>query len=392
MSLTRLTKSRPLNPYVLLNGGDLENKGDHLMLRAVLSRVHQWDACAVWDTLRREYSERAILGLYQRLVPRGRGKLAGTAGRWFLSRYGKSYGIVADEACATVLDLRGYAFGDSWPLQDARAALRELSGWTSHARVVLLPQAFGPFGSQEWREVGRSVATTADLCFARDRLSLEFLRECGVKDDKLRIAPDITFGFGQIKSALDGLERDPYIAFIPNKWMLERVPADVAARYIEWMRSMAKAARSRGLLPVLLPMSRTLDRELLASLNAGKDSPFRLFAVDDPLLIKSAIGGACAVVTSRYHGLVSSLSFGVPALVTSWSHKYRVLMEEFGIPDGTVQEDQIRGRSVAGLAALFEWIEDRDVINRLHSTASLKAAAVAAMWTEVEQLVWSDTA
>jgi colanic acid/amylovoran biosynthesis protein len=97
---------------------------------------------------------------------------------------------------------------------------------------------------------------------------------------------------------------------------------------------------------------------------------------------KAFIGGASLVISSRYHGLVNALSQCVPAIGTSWSHKYPQLFAEYGCDDALWAVDDPESAA----ARLATWLDGPSIDRRRDAlrapAASLKDAA-RQMWSAV---------
>ena len=103
------------------------------------------------------------------------------------------------------------------------------------------------------------------------------------------------------------------------------------------------------------------------------------------LEVKGLIASAYLVVTSRFHGLASALNSCVPALATSWSHKYEELFKDYGLSDCVLPLDNllsVKQRLVPFLS------ENKNQEMRLHLREQLPKiqAQSRAMWDEIWNL------
>ncbi|WP_372595421.1 polysaccharide pyruvyl transferase family protein [Actinotalea sp.] len=84
------------------------------------------------------------------------------------------------------------------------------------------------------------------------------------------------------------------------------------------------------------------DLPLCREIYAGVASPERVLFPDDELSsqgLRYLIGRCDVFVASRFHAMVSSLAMGVPTLVIGWSHKYREVLDMFGLAEWAVGHD-----------------------------------------------------
>ncbi|WP_062077289.1 polysaccharide pyruvyl transferase family protein [Demequina globuliformis] len=78
------------------------------------------------------------------------------------------------------------------------------------------------------------------------------------------------------------------------------------------------------------------DLPVCRAILARVKSPEKVFFPDGELssqVLRSLIGRCDLFVASRFHAMVSSLAMGVPTLVLGWSHKYREVLDMFGLAE-----------------------------------------------------------
>ena len=167
------------------------NKGAELMLLSVLDRVGRElpDADLVMAPNLRmaPYRKRAVLGLYQKVWFQRYRVRWGYLGRLVPRGMREFFGLVLDSEVDAVLDTSGFSYSDQVGLSSTLATAKDLRRWKKQrTKVILLPQAFGPFENKRIRSSMRYIADNTDLIFARDEISYNYLADIvGEKDFSL---------------------------------------------------------------------------------------------------------------------------------------------------------------------------------------------------------------
>jgi colanic acid/amylovoran biosynthesis protein len=302
------------------------------MLRAIIEQVRAADqeAVLVVDPAVSPYDWRATHGFRQLFDSRQMGVLGPLRQMSLHAGYRKRFGLMRPEEIDVVLDASGFAFGDEWKPECVEGSASCFERYRRlGATIVLLPQAFGPFTSARIREATRRILAAAHLVFARDQESLQHCRDIVGKNAPLRRAPDFT---NVLKGRVPAdWARDPaHVAVVPNRQMLAHGKEASRRGYLRLLTEAIRRVASAGYRPFVL-VHEERDREIADQLarEARVTEPVAQSA--DPLELKGILGACAFSIGSRFHGLVSALSQGVPCLGTSWSHKYRELFDDYGI-------------------------------------------------------------
>jgi len=382
---------------LLITGAAFENKGAEAMIRCVQHGIVD----AVPDTVgllavrpdtKWSSEELRSLGIRVGVEYHSRGRRVwatlmeklGTVLPTRLTRLGIELATGDDFDITAVVDISGYAFGDPW-VGDlpaswvARSRKRLASALTRDAALLdalqvpflYLPQCWGPFEKPASRVIADRVLKNASLLYARDRVSLEWLRTLpSFQPDKISLASDIAFAFGgaprEIGTALlndIGIKcgEAPLIGIVPNMRVYERVQGEGPGNlYVRQLIDVARHFTKRlgcavAVMPHEIKRSPSLvpdDRYLCEIIaNAASDSGVVRAALGEYYAeeLKAMIGQTSLLISSRFHSIVAAMSLRVPVVSIAWSHKYRELMDSVGLGEYVVDHDESGDASIVDL-------------------------------------------
>lgn len=247
----------------------------------------------------------------------------------------RTYGIILNRDVDVVLDAAGFSYSDQLGLRNSHELARSSAKWHANdTKLVLLPQAMGPFKNRNIERWARKWAANADLIFPREADSYRYLTELVGEQEKIKMYPDFT-------NLLSGTLPDSYepsnkkVAIVPNYRMVDKTSKAESDAYLPFLIRTAKYLLAKETQPFLL-VHEGADDQLLAEKVSEAVGPIPIVQETNPLHIKGILGSCDATIGSRFHGLVSALSQGVPSLGTAWSHKYQRLFEDYHFPEGLV--------------------------------------------------------
>lgn len=363
------------------------NKGAQLMLCAVLSQMkHKFPEArfVVAPNVRNApYCKRAELGLYQKAWYTKFKHQWGYQGSVIPKKLREMYGIVLDKEIDIVLDAAGFAYSDQWGEHSVHELAQATAHWKKQGtKVILLPQAFGPFQVKDNRIDMKKVLGNVDLVFAREKTSYDSLLELADNTDNIRMAPDFTnLVEGVVPPYFDPTVHQ--ICLIPNFRMIDKTEKKQSEAYLPFFGVCLTYLLEKNQKPYILIHEGEKDYSLAKSIceKAGIEIP--VIIETDPLYVKGLIGKSQGTIGSRFHGLVSALSQGVPSLATGWSHKYRMLFKDYdfeeGLVDMTMSEEEIKRK----IDMLVDPQSIEAIQTRLYANASRLKKETEKMWEEV---------
>jgi len=280
-----------------------------------------------------------------------------------------------------LLDASGFRHSDHWMHSDAY--LNSLESYYSllkkrGAKIILLPQAFGPFNTTNGKRSVDILNKYCDYIFAREDMSYQYLVDSGFDVDKVSVYSDFSITVkGVIPSKFINLKG--YICVIPNERMVSHTSM-TRDQYIEKTCSLINGLREINSKVFLLNHEGEQDLKLCNDINSYLEDKVSVVSGLNAKEIKGVIGNSSLVVSSRFHGVASALNQGVPCFATSWSHKYELLFKDFGLEDHLID---LNDSPKVYISKIKNYIDDKDSILLQVEKKGVIQAEIDNLWAKV---------
>ncbi len=379
---------------IQIDGTNIKNKGAELMLYCVLEQIERLhpEALVYWN-------DDSMMGNASSIATSLKFKKSGWQRIAQIVRPFKAQGILRrlnlpHEALTNlhaisdvdlVLDASGFHYSDQFKIQPKyvtakRKYYRDLKN--NKTKLIFLPQAFGPFETNEGKELAKLVVENGKLVFARDHVSFGYLVSASENSvNHVLEYPDIT-----IMSSYEIPDKYKYlkgkVCIIPNKRMVDKGGLTFDA-YLQFLIGILAVLEDRGEEVFLLNHEGAEDLQLCKDIQRASSSGVDVVSGLGARQIKGLISISRFVISSRFHGVASALSTSVPCLATSWSHKYEELFKTFNLSNRLLDVADIQ----ASIKIINRSLEEEN-LRSTKRTLDLASKRLKDKNAEMWNLVW----
>lgn len=254
--------------------------------------------------------------------------------------------------CDLVLDIgEGDSFADIYGFKRfLTLILTKIIVLAKRKPLILSPQTIGPFATWYSRWLAVRVMKRCDMVFARDTMSYEYLKKCGIQRNAAEVV-DVAFCL-------------PFTAPAPQTEQRIRIGINVsgllfsggysgsnqfglAVDYPELVRALLReftknTANEVWLIPHVIPKDLPRDDDRVISEELRKEFPSINIAPEfrSPSDAKSFIATMDFMTGARMHACIAAFSAGVPVVPVAYSRKFNGLFSMLGykwVADATSQ-------------------------------------------------------
>jgi len=309
-------------------------------------------------------------------------------------------GWVRTRACRAILDadvvvdVAGISFADGRgiPITVYNALMTGLPLLLG-TPTVKAAQALGPFANPVNRVLARLVLPRLAAVCARGARTREHLDSLGLRnvtdvadlafslDEAAALPPEASAGVAGAVAGTGG----QYVVVMPSS-VVRKLFEATGGDYVGAVVDVVRGIRERTGLAVVIAPHSYRDGQPEGRMNDGpvcREVAGRLSGdagtagIDMALTageLRRLVSGSRVLVTSRFHAMISGLATCTPTVVVGWSHKYREVLDDFGLADMGMdssalsdpakvvdavvdcagRRDEISARIAAGLPAVRE--------------------------------------
>lgn len=370
-----------------IRGVGFVNKGAELMLHAILQKIKNKFPKAKFimspSLTGSPYEKRAILGLYQKVTYEKFGIDFGELiTNCISSKRRKMYGLYTTKDVDVVIDASGFAHGDQWGVKNTKklaAFAKKLK--KNNSKLILLPQAFGPFENKKIKDELINLLDNADLIFARESVSFDYIKNISSNKSIFNM-PDFT-NLVESKEISDFNFTNNNFCIIPNyKMVSKKWIENDDNKYLNLIETSINYLREKGKKPFILVHEGKKDYKLAEEISQRVNG-INIFIEEDPLKVKDILKKSDGIIGSRFHSLVSALSQCTPALGTSWSHKYQMLFKDYDFERGLLTLDLSKKEIEEKIDLLIDDNKRKELITNLEKKSSYLKSLSNEMWEKV---------
>jgi colanic acid/amylovoran biosynthesis protein len=251
----------------------------------------------------------------------------------------------------------------------------------------LLPQSIGPFNNKKDEFLIRMILKHARIIMVREPVSLEKLRNTGLKHPRLLLIPDIalTFRGEGAQSALEWLEKKglkqdepkPRLGITAINWEVENIRFHNQKCYEEALEAAARffIEKTNGevflftqvLGPTLGQDDRIPARRLHGMLSDHKKFVHLIDESLSPSLKLSLYGEMDIFIGTRLHSAIFALSGGTPVLAIGYQYKTSGIYQMLGMEKWNIAIEDVNSDRLTQLLADL-WEERANVSRQIRKT------------------------
>lgn len=323
---------------IVLNGVETYNKGAELMLYAILQEIERKfpdaEVFIPYTSIPQglSYVQTSLKFSFKPLYPLIKYKVQGVLRRLGLPQRLYDIDAFPMKNVDYFIDGSGFIFTDQCNhnmgfVEHWRLLLSRMRH--SGAKIVFLPQAFGPVSLNSTKKLFNYINQYSDIVMPREKISEKYLFDMNFSSDKICRFTDFT-------SIVNGVFPQRYlhlknaVCVIPNMRMIDKGVIS-QEEYVKIIAEILVLCKAQNRKVFLLNHESTQDETLAYACAAQLNDDIEVVSGLNALEVKGLISFSYACISSRFHGVASALNSCVPCLATSWSHKYAELFNDYGL-------------------------------------------------------------